>query len=622
MLLEKFDSLGLDALIPLDSFKPIPRYGDPEWRNIDAAERGAIVKRANEIKGIGAPRLPCSLYLETARSGDRAKYETPYFARREMLLAGALGVCAQGADGDAADAVIDLIWAICEESTWVVPAHNSRWTRGGKPYAPLFDARAGEYVDLFAAETASVLAWTCYLLREVLDDVTPLIVIRAREEIRRRVLAPYLEREDFWWMGYMKGEQVINWNPWINSNAAAAALLIEDDVERRLGIVRKSCRSIDIFVDAYADDGGCEEGPTYFDHAGGTLLDALQMLDAATGGKFNIYNETKIKNIPDYIRQMNIAGSYFTNFADANARLSPAAKLLLRAARDTGNAKLAAFAASRINGGVNASSDEPEKAYHVYRILQDIFTKAESAAEMPYAPDASHYYEGTQVCIMRSARLTAAAKGGHNNEGHSHNDVGNYIIYADGKPAVIDVGVETYTLNTFNDKRYTLWAMQSGYHNTAIVNGTDQKDGGQYRAKDTSFDDDGTVSSFKLDIAGAYPPEAKLVLYKRTVALLRGEEKIRVHDEIVLDDCAERFALPIMCGEKPALELGKVWIGNLLLKYPSAAFDASSEEIPIPDARLQKGWARPALYRVLLQAKRREKVYNINLVYSLERRGI
>ena len=38
-----------------------------------------------------------------------------------------------------------------------------------------------------------------------------------------------------------------------------------------------------------------------------------------------------------------------------------------------------------------------------------------------------------------------AAKGGHNAESHNHNDVGSFIVYADGYPALIDVGVEAYT---------------------------------------------------------------------------------------------------------------------------------------------------------------------------------
>ncbi|MDR2504859.1 MAG: heparinase II/III-family protein [Oscillospiraceae bacterium] len=617
MLLETFDSLGRDALIPLRSFRPIPKYGDPEWRQIDAEQRAGIMRRASETAQDGVPQLTASLYMEISRNANRSHYETPYFARRGMLLSYALEICAVGASAGIVDKVIDLIWAICEESTWVIPAHNSRWIRNGSPYEPLVDVRSVEFIDLFAAETASVLSWACYLIRDLLDEETRLIVARVRDELRRRVFAPYLMREDFWWMGYAPGEVVNNWNPWVNGNVAAAALLMEEDEEKRCEIVRKTCRSMDIFLAGYAEDGGCEEGPTYFDHAGGTLFDALEMLGAATGGKFNVYDDVKIKNIADYIRQTNIAGEHFMNFADANARLRPAAKLLKRAAIHTKNEKLMRFTNSLIKSGVCESSDEPEKVYHVYRILQDVFTKNENLEDVSYVHDASHYYEGVQAAIMRSPRLTTAARGGNNGESHSHNDVGNYIIYADGEPSVIDVGVETYTLNTFNEKRYTIWTMQSGYHNTAIINGFDQKDGAAYKAECVSFKDDETGCAFSLDISKAYPKEAAVASYKRTVQILRDEERIRVHDEVELEDCAEPLVLPIMCAARPTLEQGKITIGGLVLRYPSAAFCVSAEEIPIPDARLQKGWGRPALYRVLLTAKDCEKLYNVNLVYGL-----
>ena len=65
--------------------------------------------------------------------------------------------------------------------------------------------------------------------------------------------------------------------------------------------------------------------------------------------------------------------------------------------------------------------------------------------------------------------LYLAAQGGHNAESHNHNDVGNFIVYADGQPAIIDVGVETYTAKTFSSQRYEIWTMQSAYHNLPSI---------------------------------------------------------------------------------------------------------------------------------------------------------
>src|SRR5437868_14155296 len=59
--------------------------------------------------------------------------------------------------------------------------------------------------------------------------------------------------------------------------------------------------------------------------------------------------------------------------------------------------------------------------------------------------------------------LYVAAWGGHNAQSHNHNDVGNFIVYGDGKPVLIDVGVETYSAKTFSPQRYEIWTMQSAY---------------------------------------------------------------------------------------------------------------------------------------------------------------
>ncbi len=162
-------------------------------------------------------------------------------------------------------------------------------------------------VDLFAAETGALLAWTDYLMGERLDAVHPLVRERLRLEVDRRILTPALERDDFWWMGFSPRE-VNNWNPWINSNWLASVLLLERDPERRVRAVRKIARSLDRFVDAYPDDGGCDEGPSYWGRAGASLFESLELLHAATGGRIDVYREPVVRAIGQYIARAYIAG--------------------------------------------------------------------------------------------------------------------------------------------------------------------------------------------------------------------------------------------------------------------------------------------------------------------------
>ena len=119
-----------------------------------------------------------------------------------------------------------------------------------------------------------------------------------------------------------------------------------------------------------------------------------------------------------------------------------------------------------------------------------------------------------QIMTARRGHLYVAMKGGNNGESHNHNDVGSFIIYANNEPLFIDPAVGEYTAKTFSKDRYEIWTMQSGYHNLPQINGTDQKDGKDFSAKVVNHKD----GQLTLDIAGAYPADAAVKSWKRTVA--------------------------------------------------------------------------------------------------------
>ena len=74
------------------------------------------------------------------------------------------------------------------------------------------------------------------------------------------------------------------------------------------------------------------------------------------------------------------------------------------------------------------------------------------------------------------------AKDGNNAESHNHNDIGNFIVYHNNQPVVIDLGRDTYTSKSFSNQRFELMNCRSAYHNVPIINGLEQKDGRKYRA--------------------------------------------------------------------------------------------------------------------------------------------
>lgn len=70
-------------------------------------------------------------------------------------------------------------------------------------------------------------------------------------------------------------------------------------------------------------------------------------------------------------------------------------------------------------------------------------------------------------------------------------------MWVNDTPMLIDAGVGTYTRQTFSSERYTIWTMQSNYHNLPLVNGVPQKYGRKYKAKVL----DAANGRFSVDIA-------------------------------------------------------------------------------------------------------------------------
>jgi len=605
MLSSKFPiSVLQQILISQKNWQPFPTWEErTSWQTLPGEVRQEIIFRGEKFLNYQWPSLSATVFLEFARTGDRANFQGLRNARRDALCSLVLAECVQG-NGRFLDDIVNGVWVICEESYWGVPAHLSMQAQGfGLPDV------SEPTVDLFAGETAALLAWTSYLLGSQLDEISPLIQQRIKLELDNRILKPCLERDDFWWMSFQPDVSINNWNPWVNSNWLTVALLKENDENKRLAAVEKIMRSLDKFIESYPDDGGCDEGPGYWNRAGASLFDCLELLYSATNGTTNIYDELLIKEIGRYIYRAHISDRHFINFADASAIVKLETDLAYRYGRRIGDAKLASFAAylaemQRDQGDIFWGS--------IGRQLAAIFNYVElGAAERAQPLLRDVWMEGNQVMAARSEAgsakgLFVAAKGGHNAESHNHNDIGNFIVYLDGQPMIIDVGVETYTKKTFSERRYEIWTMQSAFHNLPTIEGVMQKDGREFAAKDVRYNFDDSFAQLRLDISGAYPPEAGVNQWIRTIRLNRGEEVI-ITDAFDLIQQTQDIQLTLMTVCQVDLDnSGQIHLKHesgvsLKILFDSAKLIPSLETISITDNSLKKVWG-DRLKRILLRA--------------------
>lgn len=607
------------VVIPREKFHPFPTASQRDaWAALPAQTRQFILERGEAALAEPWPALPATLYLQYVRIGDRENFQRPYFDRRTKLRNLVLAECVEG-KGRFVDEIVNGIWLICEESSWCIPAHV-----GASPDGRGLPSINHPVVDLFAAETGSTLAWTSYLLAPQLDKVTPLVRKRITAEVQKRILDVNLAR-NFGWMGFDSQAPLNNWNPWINSNWLRAVLLLEPDEAKRRQAVARCMASLDLFLNRYPEDGGCDEGPGYWGHAGGSLFDCLELLHWASNGAIDVFSNRLVQEIGKYIYKAHLADDWYINFADAAARQSVNGPLIWRFGQRIGDAPMMAF------GAFHTKAMQEEKRDQLGRDLPQLFLTKDLPATRAAAPLLRDVWlPDTGLMVARSSAgtskgLTLAAQGGHNAESHNHNDVGNFIVFADGQPALIDVGVPVYNAKTFSSRRYEIWVMQSAYHNCPTINGVTQSAGRAFEARNLAWRSDDTAAELSMDIAAAYPAQAKVKTWQRIHRLKRGATpSIEILDEYVLDGPGQQIALSLMtpcpvsipAPGKLALAAENQAAPRAILEFDPSKLTARIETIPTDDARLQAVWGTH-VRRILLQQENPPQTGQYRLTITL-----
>ena len=166
-------------------------------------------------------------------------------------------------------------------------------------------------------------------------------------------------------------------------------------------------------------------------------------------------------------------------------------------------------------------------------------------------------------------------------------------LYRDGRPLLIDVGVETYSKKTFSPQRYEIWTMQSGWHNLPQFDPDgakyDQQPGAAFAAADVTVTD--ALDGLAMDLAPAYGSVPGLGRYRRSVHLT--DTGLTLHDET---DYPGTVALTLMSVEKPTVDGDTVAFGALAAAAVTGADKIVTEAVPIADPRLRQAWPG-TLYR-------------------------
>jgi hypothetical protein len=493
-------------------------YNRTFWNNLPETFKKQYIEEAEKANSYNWPVVKATDYLEIIRSGDRR--QDVYAEPRSALVALVMGELAEG-KGRFTDQIVNGVWYYSEQTWWGWSAHlTAQKAPHGLPDAD------EPVIDLGVGEITNILSWTWFLFKDEFDKIHPLIATRLKNEIMKKAVIPYYERNDFWWQGLDGSRDVNNWNPWTNHNMLTAILILEDDQAKKIKGVEKLVMSLDQFINVYPNDGGCDEGPSYWGRAGASLYQCLDLLKRATNGKFDVYDNQVVKNMGNYIYKAYIEYPYFINFADADATTGSRPQIIYSYGKDIGDPvmqKFGVFLAKKQEWSEKIPGGKVDE-----QIMQLMHLKEIENAPAENALIADFWLPETEVAGARdkagsSAGFFFAAKGGHNAESHNHNDLGTCVLYFNGKPCLVDIGRETYTMKTFSSRRYEIWTMQSQYHNLPKINGIDQKEGREFVATNSNFVADAKKATFSTDISKAYPDEAQVNKWVRSYTLERGK---------------------------------------------------------------------------------------------------
>ena len=529
-----------------------PKFSDRKaWAKAAESKYAAVlIKEADKVLKSDVPQMLFSDYRRYAVEGNRNKFEQLYFAKRRELSYLALALCITEDKEKYMPRLLDYVMSVLEEFSWTLPAHTG-WDK-----KKLLDMSR---TDLFCAETGAMMALLYHILGEELDKEIENLsekikVMTLKRTVYNVMYNPKSVRIHDWYFTLPPN----NWLPWCSYNMLVSAVLLENDDERLALYIRHFLRSSARFAANYSDDGFCDEGANYCNDAGMMLFNILHLMHKIRPGSMDkILALPKIRAIFEFIAQVRIGDEHQLTYGDACPAYTPCIE---RAAicgeliksdllKEVGGAKIARTGkcGNHLDTGLKLLFDMPE---------------LNSNAEKK---DALFTYFKDRLAIVRSEKFSAAEKAGHNAESHNHNDLGHFTLYYNGKPLIVDAGMEKYTAVTFSAKRYTLWYTRGSGHNSPVLGGIEQLAGKDYTAKFIKADKNG----FICDLSKAYPAEAGVKSFIRTLDFKPSE--VVVEDKFELEKPLDAVITLLTPCDVEIID-GKVRAGNVLIETENIEF--------------------------------------------------
>lgn len=488
--------------------------------------------------------LPEELYNEFNVTGNRRNFENKYFGKRSCLIARGLNAYFNGRKAD--EKLEEIIESICKERTWILPAHASSHT-----------------IDLFSALTAQALCEIAYYI-ELPPDLKNTIHNVARERIK----------EPF-------EKQVLLWESKKNNWAAVCAgsvgmVYLYEFPQEFKNIKDRLLKCLDVYLESMGNDGCCIEGVNYWQFGFEKYLCFAELLRDVEGT--DILKGDKVKAIAEYQQHMFLKNNITASFADAMYPTIPfniGMTHFLR--KEFGSDIKVPPVQYRFVIGEGETGRDWDVAFRMYLWFDD---KISDDANYFEKHSGEKYFSDAEWYINRKKKYAFAAKGGHNNEPHNHNDVGNFVITDGHNQLVTDIGAGEYTKDYFSSKRYDMFYCSSEGHSVPIIDGQKQKAGPEYTAEVIKAKD----NHFVIEMRNAYD-------IKELTGLKRGfrmdEESVVMKDTFSFENGQHKITERFISAIKPEISENEIMVGSMYIQANCSA-KVSEKEICTPSEEKKK----------------------------------
>lgn len=530
------------------------RYLKSFWNEIEQA--------AEELSKKEMPELKMEHFDLFFKTGNRLIYEGEYFGRRKYLTVYGILATYRKKQEDK-DKLAEIISAVCDERFWALPAHVNGETRDELT------------IDLFAAETAQTLAEIVYLV----GDWLPVEVVeKAFTEINRRVLVPFIESEVpySWWE-----TDRCNWSAVCAGSIGMAAIymnrLKQLSDEKKEICIKRVCDALDCYLDGMEEDGACTEGLGYYSYGMSYYAAFAELLYQETDGAIDLMKKPKCEKIATFQQKCYFGGGVSVSFSDGSSKEPFLPGLTAYLAHCFPQVEIPDYVLARglesdhcYRWLTNERNIRWLMAYEWKIEAEDIgknlgviiekYIMQESQLSREKQKEPSYdLLPSAQWMICKNAEGNGfAAKGGHNDENHNHNDIGHFLCVYDGEMLLTDLGAGEYTKDYFSNGRYGILCNRSMGHSVPLINGLEQQEGCDYHASDFSWDEE--KKELTISFGEAYPSGCIESIERKIQITDESRFSLNITDSFVLAEKTEKIVENLVTQYKPVVDKNCVFI--------------------------------------------------------------